>query len=353
MHRLLLAACVARCTALMPFATPQAWNVHTLGGPRVVKEANEYWLFYHYRPLEDKDNGELPPLSTGRIGRATSADGLTFEVQNDGMGEGGSTLSKAEDWFQHDCGHVGCGDVLGGDAWFLYTYGGSNAPSALRDLGVDKDGEVYGMDLKLGVCVSQDGIKYGRFEGDESDYSLLGPLPPGSWERKNAPVAWPALCEDPLGDTGDLLLFYGTTDDSTGLSACGVARSSNGVTWCRATLGTACLAAGDDWDAGGILRRSVLRRGPELLILYEAKSAEGVHAFGRAVSSDGGVSWTKTGRVFERGVGWDSHSISAPDLLQLEDRLRLYYAGSSVAGGPASFGVAESFDDGETWARLE
>ena len=209
----------------MPFATPATWKVHTLGGPRVAKVDGAYTLFYHYRPLEDKDDPELPPLSTGRIGRATSPDGLEWEVQHDGLGEGGSSVSKAEDWFQHDCGHVGCGDVLSGDAWFLYTYGGSNAPMALRDLGVDRDGEVYGMDMKLGVCVSQDGIKFGRFEGDEADGSLLGP-PPNSLERRNAPVAWPRL-RDPGGQTGDLLLFYGTTQDATGLSAWPT-RSSNG-----------------------------------------------------------------------------------------------------------------------------
>ena len=72
-------------------------------------------------------------------------------------------------------------------------------------------------------------------EGDEADGSLLGPPPANSWERRNAPVAWPAVCEDPGGQTGDLLLFYGTTQDATGLSACGLARSSNGVTWRRAT----------------------------------------------------------------------------------------------------------------------
>ena len=353
MQRALLAACVTQAVALtMPFATPATWKVHTLGGPRVAKVDGAYTLFYHYRPLEDKDDPELPPLSTGRIGRATSPDGLEWEVQHDGLGEGGSSVSKAEDWFQHDCGHVGCGDVLSGDAWFLYTYGGSNAPMALRDLGVDRDGEVYGMDMKLGVCVSQDGIKFGRFEGDEADGSLLGPPPANSWERRNAPVAWPAVCEDPGGQTGDLLLFYGTTQDATGLSACGLARSSNGVTWRRATPASPCIQAGDDWDAGGILRRSVLRRGRELLMIYEAKSAEGVHAFGRATSDDAGVTWTKTGRCFERGDTWDAHAISAPHLLEEDGRLRLYYAGSGEAGGSASLGVAESSDDGVTWTRL-
>ena len=133
MQRALLAACVTRAVSLkMNFASPETWKVHTLGGPRVAKVDGAYTLFYHYRPLEDKDDPELPPLSTGRIGRATSPDGLEWEVQHDGLGEGGSSVSKAEDWFQHDCGHVGCGDVS--ETPGLHTYGGSNAPMALRDL---------------------------------------------------------------------------------------------------------------------------------------------------------------------------------------------------------------------------
>ena len=116
--------------------------------------------------------------------------------------------------------------------------------------------------------------------------------------------------------------------------------------------GVACIAPGDDWDAGGILRRSVLRRGRELLMIYEAKSAEGVHAFGRATSDDAGVTWTKTGRCFERGDTWDAHAISAPHVLEDDGVLRLYYAGSGEAGGSASLGVAESSDDGVTWTRL-
>ena len=77
------------------------------------------------------------------------------------------------------------------------------------------------MDLKMGVCVSQDGINFGRVEGDEADGSLLGP-DNKSWERRNAPVAWPAVCAHPDG-SGDLVLFYGATDDASGKPAVGVA----------------------------------------------------------------------------------------------------------------------------------
>ena len=80
-------------TALSPFATPKAWDAVSLGGPVVIKTGNTHTLFYHYRSVDDKDNKELPPLSTGRVGRAVSADGgLTFERQFDGLGAGGAVL---------------------------------------------------------------------------------------------------------------------------------------------------------------------------------------------------------------------------------------------------------------------
>ena len=55
------------------------------------------------------------------------------------------------------------------------------------------------MDLKCGVAVSQDGVRFGRLEGSEADGSLLAP-DPDSWERKGAPYGWPAVCEDPQND---------------------------------------------------------------------------------------------------------------------------------------------------------
>ena len=81
-------------------------------------------MFYHYRPTEDADNKELPPLSTGRVARATSDDGLTWTQKTDGIDAGGSTVAaNTEDWYWFDSGHVGCGAaVAGGDAYFLYTY---------------------------------------------------------------------------------------------------------------------------------------------------------------------------------------------------------------------------------------
>ena len=223
-------------TALSPFATPKAWDAVSLGGPVVIKTGDTHTLFYHYRSVDDKDNEELPPLSTGRVGRAVSADGgLTFERQFDGLGAGGAVLSaNVDDWYWFDSGHVGLGDVLyGGDATFLYTFGGSNSPMALRDVGIDKDGECYGMDLKMGVCVSQDGVKFGRIEGDEADGSILSP-DPSSWERPGAPVGWPCVTRSPTNaETGELYLYYGATADSDGKAAVGVAKSKNGVLWTR------------------------------------------------------------------------------------------------------------------------
>ena len=346
-------------TALSPFATPKAWDAVSLGGPVVIKTGDTHTLFYHYRSVDDKDNEELPPLSTGRVGRAVSADGgLTFERQFDGLGAGGAVLSaNVDDWYWFDSGHVGLGDVLyGGDATFLYTFGGSNSPMALRDVGIDKDGECYGMDLKMGVCVSQDGVKFGRIEGDEADGSILSP-DPSSWERPGAPVGWPCVTRSPTNaETGELYLYYGATADSDGKAAVGVAKSKNGVLWTRCATAAPCLAPGAPgaWDAGAILRRSVIEAAGGYVMFYEARDEENAHRVGRATSTDG-LTWEKDGAnpVFAPSDdGWDSGAVSSPCVVEADGGLRMYYAANARGAAPMSLGVASSADGGLSWERL-
>jgi len=354
MRAFLAAATLVATAALRPLITPKQFGAHDLGGPRVVPaEGGGYTLWYHYRPLEDAANPELPPLSTGRVARATSEDGLEFTPRADGLGAGGSTLSaNTDDWFWFDSGHVGCGDVVsGGDAFFLYYYGGSNCAMSLRDLGMDHDGDVYGMDLKCGVAVSQDGVRFGRLEGSEADGSLLTP-DPDSWERKGAPYGWPAVCEDPQNDA--TLMFYTATEKTSGKACLGVARSPNGVTFARASRAPA-LEPGPPgaWDAGGIRRVAVLPRDGGILMLYEATDEAGVHAIGRATSADG-VAWERDAEpVFRPGPpgAWDCGAVSSPGLLPIDGGLRMYYAARGE-GKTMSIGAAESSDDGRTWKRI-
>ena len=364
MTRALWCLLVGSAAALSPVATPGAWDAVSLGGPRVIgSEGAGYTMFYHYRPVADAENAELPPLSTGRVGRATSRDGFAWERQSDGLGAGGSVVSaNTDDWYWFDSGHVGIGDVLyGGDAFFLYTFGGSTTPIPLRDFGVDRDGDCFGMDLKMGVCVSQDGVKFGRIEGDEADGSVLSP-DPASWERDGGPVGWPTVCRAPgNAESGELLLYYGAAEKDSGSSAVGVASSKNGVLWTRVKTDAPVLAKGDPgaWDAGGVLRRTVLEQADGgYAMFYEAKDEANVHRIGRATSRDG-VAWVKDDRanpVFGPAADdthWDSGAVSSPCVVDVGGgKLRMYYAANAKGAAPMSFGVAESADGGATWDRV-
>jgi len=353
---LALSAASALAPARGPVATAAAWKAVDLGAPRVIKVDDGYTLFYEYRAVEDAGNADMPPaMSTGRIGRATSDDGLVFTPRADGLGAAGSVLSASDDWFAFDSGHVGLGDVLwGGDAQFLYTYGGSNAPVARSELGLDGDGDVVGMDLKMGVCVSQDGVHWGRIEGDEADFSVLGDGPADCWERRGAAVAWPTV----VSREGEFLLFYCAAAAAGGARAVGVATSKNGLRWTRADVRAPCLSPGPagSWDRGGILRRTVLGDGAGgWLMFYEAVDGAGTARVGRATSGDG-RDWTKSpdGPVFAPAGGdaWDAASVAAPCVIRLDGGgLRMYYAGRADAASPAAFGVASSDDEGVTWAR--
>ena len=214
---LALSAASALAPARGPVATAAAWKAVDLGAPRVIKVDDGYTLFYEYRAVEDAGNADMPPaMSTGRLGRATSDDGLVFPPRADGLGAAGSVLSASDDWFAFDSGHVGLGDVLwGGDAQFLYTYGGSNAPVARSELGLDGDGDVVGMDLKMGVCVSQDGVHWGRIEGDE--FVLNGQK---TWSTRAVWADW-AFCmfrTDPNSERHRGLTFILVPLDTPGIT---------------------------------------------------------------------------------------------------------------------------------------
>ena len=250
----------------MAFATPATWKVHTLvSGPRCRQGRRRVRARLPLRAAPKTIATSYVAQSTGRIGRATSPDGLEWEVQHDGR-EGGCR-PKAEDWF-HARLVRGCGDVLPGDAWFLYTYGKvERADGAAR---------IYAW---IGTAGLRDGHEAGRvrvpgrhragpFEGDEADGGrgcrrpIAGsPVGRGHCERR--------------GQTGDR-----RRDDE---SACPpVASRARAVT---SPKPRAVHRAGRHRDAGGILAAKPL--------IYEA--ARSARDVGRA-----GVTWTKSRRGARR-----------------------------------------------------
>ena len=102
---------------------PSAFDSYAIGTPRVHRylrdtasttDEAEYVMWYHGRctNLNSAENN-LPPLSTGRIGRATSRNGLVWTKCEVGSGSeassppGVSLGLNEESWWNFDTSHVG------------------------------------------------------------------------------------------------------------------------------------------------------------------------------------------------------------------------------------------------------
>eukprot|EP00586_Coscinodiscus_wailesii_P013220 CAMPEP_0172507978 /NCGR_PEP_ID=MMETSP1066-20121228/208224_1 /TAXON_ID=671091 /ORGANISM="Coscinodiscus wailesii, Strain CCMP2513" /LENGTH=226 /DNA_ID=CAMNT_0013285747 /DNA_START=41 /DNA_END=718 /DNA_ORIENTATION=+ len=168
---------------LRPSSAPEAFDSFKIGTARVHRYASSsaaddgtnYVMWYHGRSAAaDEDNGELPPLSTGRIGRATSRNGLAWEKQMDGSpSEDHPNVSlglNKESWWGFDTAHVGLGQVLlplstpavvaEGGVYLMYYMGGNFEETKVSEYMPGGEGgevTVKGMKMKIGVAVSQDG----------------------------------------------------------------------------------------------------------------------------------------------------------------------------------------------------
>jgi hypothetical protein len=115
---------------LKPSEDPAAFDSFKIGSARVHRysrdadtddSGTEYVMWYHGRSQE-MESGDatatstLPPLSTGRIGRATSKNGLIWEKQLTGsFSEDAPDVNlglNKESWWGFDTAHVGLGNVV-------------------------------------------------------------------------------------------------------------------------------------------------------------------------------------------------------------------------------------------------
>ena len=75
-----------------------------------------YRMWYHARDPSINNEDGIAPLSTGRIGRATSRNGLIWERDEDGSVDadhkGASLGLNTDSWWGFDTAHVGLGQVL-------------------------------------------------------------------------------------------------------------------------------------------------------------------------------------------------------------------------------------------------
>jgi hypothetical protein len=164
----------------------------------------------------------LPPLSTGRIGRATSRNGLSWRRDDEGSADSerlGTVLGlNAESWYGFDTSHVGLGQVMipmttptirsEGGVYVMYYMGGnferSNVVSYLPpksgssdDNGVvggpmipeEDASELRGVKMRIGAAISQDGITWGRVEGDDPSGACMVPYDRGDINNVDVSVA--------------------------------------------------------------------------------------------------------------------------------------------------------------------
>lgn len=350
----------------------------SLGGPVVhyYEEEGEWTMWFHGRGGGQAPDAKLPPISTGRIGMARSKDGLTWERVR-GIGEGGSVLAESDDWWTYDTAHVGLGDVVPlsgeigerrykrcGSPLAMYYFGGSNSEVPLRSLGIDRDGSMPAMDLRIGVAVNQgEGELWGRVEGDFPAGEIISVGQ--TWD--SAYVGWPSVAEF----SGSRRIYYQAFDVRTQKHAIGVASavSTDGIRFRKESIEEPVFAgSGSAFDSKGVSRRCVRpdrERPGAYKMWYEALGDDGTsHSFGLATSTDG-RSWTALpDPVFEPnhaedGSAWDSAVVSAPYVVRVDDNtLRMYYAGAPKLSpdykGPRrmAIGAADSLDEGRTWTRV-
>lgn len=350
------------------------------------EEAVEYVMWYHGRSLDMHQDAEnqLPPLSTGRIGRATSRNGLIWKKDTVGSVSedipGVSLGLNKEAWWSFDVAHCGLGNVLlpmstpavlaEGGVYLMYYHGGNYEETPLADYmetatttSVPADATVQGMKMRIGVAVSQDGVTWGRVEGDDPTGAMVVPYDkkdPNSWENvavadmpEELYCAWPDVAvnlqkedEEENDNRNDkkksnnnnekeekddsFLMYYSTMLKDTKEKCIAYATSADGFRWKKQGV---CLRPGDaatKEDKGGCARCCVFQdasydaptstwtQESEWKMLYEGVSPDdGKHRIMLAVSNDA-KTWVKQGVALDVGSegAWDCGGVGSPHIIR-------------------------------------
>lgn len=222
-----------------------------------------------------------------------------------------------------------------------------------------KDEMIAGMTMRIGVAVSQDGVTYGRVEGDHYTGAIVAP------EGDELYCAWPEVVLDlEASETNKpetFKMWYSTmTKDKRKCLA--FATSEDGFRWKK--LGFCLEPDADGPDAAGCARCCVVRdasfdeeEGWKDLsgwkMYYEGVSPiDNKHRIMIAESSNG-KSWVKKGLAFDVGAedAFDVAGVGAPHVLRMDDgQMRMYYVGQA-ADGTTAIGVAKLQTESNEWVR--
>lgn len=358
----------------------------------LVLSKSEYVMWYHGRCKELSEDKTLPPLSTGRVGRAKSRNGLIWEREDEGSvdadREGVSLGLNTESWWGFDTAHLGLGQVLmpmatpsvraEGGVYIMYYHGGNFDETRIADYldeekaaNVPEGATIAGMKMKIGAAVSQDGTTWGRIEGEDPSGACVVPFDrddPNVDASLDFPeelyCGWPEVVVNPPGegesnpppkDRDNFFMYYSTMLKDTKEKAIGFATSENGFKWTKKGI---CLSPTDETlDSMGCARCHVVKKAhlnedqqweedkTGWIMYYEGVGLDGRHRV-LAAESDDLLTWRKLGLVKDVGEdgSWDEKGVGSPHVIRLDDgSMRMYYTGESMDGSTA-IGVAKSVD---------
>jgi len=359
-----------------------------------------YVMWYHGRSVAQDKDESLPPLSTGRIGRAVSKNGLIWEKDTTGSSdadiEGVSVGLNEESWWGFDTAHLGVGSVLlpmttpavmtEGGIYLMYYFGGNYEETPINDYtaaDMPEDLTIKGMKMRIGVAVSQDGETWGRVEGDDPTGACMPPYEASNPEtemkddkkssltiKEELYCGWPEVVvrTDNKGNPSKgFFMYYSTMTKGDKQKCLGVAVSADGFRWYKRGI---CLepSVGDtsSMDDAGVARSQVVRNAvyselegtwsdaPGYTMYYEGVSSlDNKHRILMATSPDG-ETWTKRGVVLDIGEdgddAWDCDGVGSPNILRIDDGAqRMYYTGKK--GKDTAIGVAKMEFESTTWTR--
>ncbi len=327
---------------------------------RFVDEmVGERWMMW-YSARSDGFGADqnLVSTPTGRVGLAQSTDGIVWERLAGDESAGSCLAPNDESWWAFDTTHVGVGDVHVRSSdmvqnsmglYWMYYFGG-NAEEQPQPGGAPP---TTGGTMSIGLCLSNDGVHWGRVEGEHPSGALLEPLDGQTF------VGWPQV-EQMSESPEEWVLWYHARDEKDGQVAIGAAASANCIEWEHRGY---CLTPGaaGAFDEASVYARCVVRdpaspargSGKGWLMYYEGSDADGRAAIGLARSDDGLV-WERTSSspVLEPPAepsAWDGGGVMTPWVVPLDDgSARMYYVGRALSGAR---GIGMAASDGADWTR--
>lgn len=334
------------------------WDSERVSCPRVLREPDGRWKMWYYG--RDPTFERRITLPTGRIGLATSADGLSWERVT-GPATLGAVFDPHPDPSRFDSSHVGIGDIWrADDLYWMWYFGGDQSLQKIGPM------EIKGFPMASGCAISRDGLHWLRLEGPHRG-AMLAAGAAGEFDEIMA--AWPQVLQ--LEDGTWRMYYHGL--DRRQRYTMGWAESADRLYWRKRgpLLGPGAPGRFDD---AGVATRHILRFGRDWVMFYEGcrkrpdSPIEVDRQIGVATSRDG-LDWQRVdgpgrdGCVLEqapKGSGrWD-HQLGCPWVVKMPDRsLRLYYIGSNERRGGSELdtanqiGLAVSDGDWLRWRRHE